>query len=113
MKRNIWIICLVAVLALSLFSCQYNETENDYMNSVKMTAKIVSIGEKIEVEVVEEENGMTGIFWVNVNSNTVILDKNGNRLFALQIGQLVEITYDGKVMMSYPPQISAQKIQLK
>ena len=64
------------------------------MTSVKMTAKIVSIGEKIEVEVVEEENGMTGIFWVNVNSNTVILDKNGNRLFDLQIGQLVEITYD-------------------
>jgi hypothetical protein len=113
MKKNIWIICLVAVLALSLFSCQYNETENDYMNSVKMTAKIVSIGEKIEVEVVEEENGMTGIFWVNVNSDTVILDKNGNRLFTLQIGQLVEITYDGKVMMSYPPQIAAQKIQLK
>lgn len=115
MKRNIWTICLVAVLALSLFSCQYNETENDYMNSVKMTATIVSIGEKIEVEVIENENGMTGIFWVHFSSDTIFLDENGSKisLLSLGVGNEIIITYSGQVMMSYPPQIAAQKIQLK
>ena len=45
----------------------------------------------------------------------VYLDKNGNRTVKafLKVGDTVEITYGGQVMMSYPPQIVALKIQVK
>lgn len=116
MKKRFLFACtiaLAALLALSLFSCQKDDAENNSTDGFVMTAKIIAINDKIEVEVIEEINGMTGKFWVNTSPTTAILDKNGNPLLSLEVGQIVEITFDGKVMMSYPPQIAAQKIQVK
>lgn len=112
MKRFIAFIMIIACAA-AIISCGNEPSEEVNMDGVKMTAKIIAINDKIEVEVIEEINGMTGKFWVNTSPTTAILDKNGNPLLMLEVGQIVEITFDGKVMMSYPPQIAAQKIQVK
>ena len=114
MKRFIVFIIIIAC-ALSIISCGTESSGEANVNGVEMTAKIISINDKIEVEVIENENGMTGIFWVNFSSDTIFLDENGSKisLLSLGVGDEIIITYSGQVMMSYPPQISAKKIQLK
>ena len=122
MKKYIVIIAL-ALIGCSLFACMSdkpsvngdNKVNNDVENIVKMTAIIKNIDDKIEVEVIEGEYGAFGIYWVNIGSDTIYLDENGSSIkkSSLKIGDTVEITYGGQVMMSYPPQIVAQKIQIK
>ena len=113
MKKYI-VLVVFALLACLLFACTVNGG-NKEVEGVKMTAIIKNIDDKIEVEVVEGEYGASGIYWVNVGSDAVILDKNGNRTIKtfLKVGDTVEIIYSGQVMMSYPPQIVALKIQVK
>ncbi len=104
---------ILAVVASLLVSCTPTTEEN--MNTIKMTAKINSITDRLEVEVIEGEYGASGIYWVLFNTNTVFLDKNGNKttVFSLKEGETVEISYGGQVMMSYPPQIVALTVQVK
>ena len=113
MKKYIVAVALLLLVCL-LFSCSSNGGDEN-VEGVKMTAIIKSIDDKIEVDVVEGDYGASGIYWVNVGSDTVYLDKNGNRTVKafLKVGDTVEITYGGQVMMSYPPQIVALKIQVK
>ncbi len=104
---------ILAVAASLLVSCAPPTEEN--MNTVKMTAKINSITDRLEVEVIEGEYGASGIYWVLFNADTVFLDKNGNKTTLLYIkeGDTVEISYGGQVMMSYPPQIVALTVQVR
>ena len=83
-------------------------------NQATMVAKILSIGEKIEVEVIEGEYGASGIYWVITGEETVYEFEDGRGISAnsLKAGDRIEITYSGQVMMSYPPQIVAKKIVL-
>lgn len=113
MKKYIVVLAFV-LLACLLFACSVDgEVEN--VEGVKMTAIIKNIGEKIEVDVIEGEYEVSGIYWVNVGSDTVYLNANGLRISkdTLKVGDKVEITYGGQVMMSYPPQIVALQIQIK
>ena len=119
MKKIILILSILLLFAL-LISCDMGDDEQtmadgDTTENVKMTAVIINIAEKIEVEVIEGEYGASGIYWVNVSSDTIFTDANGNCISAsnLKIGDIVEITYGGQVAMSYPPQISAKQIQIK
>lgn len=113
MKKYI-VVAAFILLACLLLACSV-EGGNKDVEGVKMTAIIKSIDDKIEVDVTEGDYGVSGIYWVNVGSDTVYLDKNGNRTIKafLKVGDTVEITYGGQVMMSYPPQIVALKIQVK
>ena len=113
MKKYIVVVALLLLTCL-LFSC-LNNGGNENVEGVKMTAIIKNIDDKIEVEVIEGEYGASGIYWVNVSSDTVYLNENGNRILksAIKVGDTIEITYGGQVMMSYPPQIVALKIQVK
>lgn len=66
----------------------------------------------IEVEVIESDYAF-GVYWVLTGADTVFLDANGKAIAISDIraGDIVNITYSGQVMMSYPPQIAAHKIQ--
>ena len=77
-----------------------------------MTAEITAIGERIEVEVIENENGMTGPFWVITSEETVYKTADGKTLGRSDLaeGDTVIIYYGGQVMMSYPPQVAATLI---
>ena len=97
-------------------SCALSEEEKN-MQGVKMTAiiKNVNTDTGLEVEVIEGEYGASGIYWVIISKDTVFADANGNRISknSLKVGDTIEITYGGQVMLSYPPQIVAKKIQTK
>ena len=83
-------------------------------NAVVMTAKIDNIFDRIEVSVLESEYAF-GVHWVITSSETEFVSKDGKKITRedLEIGDTVEIVYNGQVMMSYPPQIVARKITVK
>ena len=108
-------VLLVLVLLVSCYDDGVKQTMLDDGTDVKMTAIVKSIGDKIEVEVIEGEYGASGIFWVNYSAETVFVDANDVVVSVsdIEIGDTVIITYGGQVAMSYPPQISAKRIQIK
>ncbi|MBO7292446.1 MAG: hypothetical protein J6V07_00760 [Clostridia bacterium] len=107
---------LLALLCLPLlFSCQGETTPTGTEGDFKMTATVVAIGEKIEVEVISGPYDASGPYWVITGEDTHYRDRNGNKIGRddLAVGDRVEITYGGQVMMSYPPQIVATTITKK
>ncbi len=112
MKR-IYTLIILSLVLLSLPSCdRFVPGDAPDADGVKMTAEIVAIGEKIEVNVIDGEYGASGIYWVITGSDTVYATADGMTIppSALKVGDRIEITYGGQVMMSYPPQIVAKKI---
>lgn len=112
MKR-LTILIILALMLSSLFGCSnFGIDSNDETNRNKMVAKIVAIGEKIEVNVIEDEYGASGIYWVNFSDATRFETDNGDRISIedLEVGDKIAIIYNGQVMMSYPPQIVAKEI---
>lgn len=111
--KKIIILSIIFIILLGIVtSCEPAE-EALNMNGVKMTAIIKNLNGKIEVEVIEDEYNGSGLYWLNVSNETVFADENNEtiRRSELKVGDVVEITYDGKVMLSYPPQIIVLKIQ--
>ena len=76
-----------------------------------MTATVLDIGDKIEVEVLESEYA-SGIYLVITSDETVFLDECGAPIGRgeLKAGDTVRIVYGGQVMLSLPPQIIATEI---
>ena len=118
MKKIILIASVLLILAL-LVSCDTNGgqdmIEEGTQETAKMTAIVNAIGDKIEVEVIEGDYGVSGLYWVNFSSDTVFVDANNQKIGSsdLKVGDIIEITYNGQVALSYPPQIFARKIQIK
>ena len=79
----------------------------------RMKAKITGFGSRIEVDVIEAPY-TSGVHWVITNENTDIKNENGAKIARedLAVGDVVEIEYNGQVMMSYPPQIAALSIKV-
>ena len=79
-----------------------------------MTATVVDTGEKIEVEVIESPFGMTGPFLVITSPETVYLNAENREIARneIRVGDKVQITYGGQVMLSYPPQIVAYELRV-
>ena len=78
---------------------------------LKGIVKSVSDHSQLEVEVIESDYAY-GIYWVHVSDATFV-DADGNSISVndIKAGDTINITYGGQVMMSYPPQIVAYKIQ--
>lgn len=108
-KRMLYTLILLA--AVLLVACQ-GGGEGDGMNDdFRMTATVQSVGDKIQVDVVEAEY-TSGIHWVITAAETEFIGQNGKPIDRadLRPGDTVEIRYSGQVMMSYPPQIVAARI---
>lgn len=106
-KRLIAFVLLLGLLCLS--SCA---GEGEGMQpTFKMKATVQSVGEKIQVEVIEAEY-TSGVHWVITGEKTEYRGTNGEVLTRADIhpGATVEILYNGQVMMSYPPQIVATRM---
>ena len=112
MKRNIYIFALLGALgigALSLLACENSGRGEEFT----MRAEITSFGEgELLVEVIEAPHGNTGPFFVIVSEDTPVFNSSCEKisLSDLTLGDIIEITYGGQVMMSYPPKIAARKI---
>ena len=109
MKKILRVVLLIISLGMLL---SFNEKEKGAESIFKMKAKIENIGEKIEVDAYEGEYA-SGLYWLIVVSHTEFVGKDGEKisLSDLSSGDRIEVTYNGQVMMSYPAQIVALKIQ--
>ena len=108
MKKLI-LVCGMLLSSPMMFACRPAEPSN-----FTMIAQIQSINEKIEVNILTSEF-MSGHCLVITSDQTQFFNSTGNEISKsnLQIGNKIEITYSGQVMMSYPPQIVAYTIKVK
>ena len=117
MRKTALIIFLA--LALCIFcSCEKaenadnanTETPSEYTLVGTVTAK----NTRIELYADETEI-MSGPYSVIINDQTEFCYANGASatLDSVEIGDRVEITYNGQVMLSYPAQIVAQRVVIK
>lgn len=109
MKKRV-IAILSLLLILLLVSCG-GEGENTIQDTFRMTATVENVGERIEVNVTQAEYA-TGVYWVITTDTTEFLNENSGQIVRsnIQVGDTVEILYNGQVMMSYPPQIVALRV---
>ena len=104
------------LIGACLFSCTKAEDPKTdptpEPDGVAMTATVKSVGDRIEVDVVESEY-TSGVHWVITSESTLYLDKSGAAISRSDIraGDTVKIIYSGQVMMSLPPQIVALSIK--
>lgn len=109
-KTAVLLICVIVLTA-----CDAGEVAvGGDMSKVMMTAEIKSVSDRIEVEVIDGEYEVSGIFWVIVADFTEIYGANGSEILPsdLKAGDKIQINYNGQVMMSYPPQIVAHEIKV-
>ena len=108
---NILVLALVAVCVLSCTAEEEPENEPASGGFV-MKARILAIGDRIEVDVIESEYS-SGIHWVITSEQTRVMDEDGEKieLSDLATDDVIEIEYSGQIMMSYPPQIVAISIK--
>ena len=93
-----------------MFSCGSKEKAESF----KMLARINENKNELFVTVIESEYS-EGDFFIIVSENTEYLTKSGEQIRKedLHAGDTVEITYNGQIMLSYPPKVAALKIILK
>lgn len=117
MKFNKILLMLFSLLLLTACSSESGENNGTLDNGKTyfMTARVDRLGEDaIEVTVIEAPHGNSGPFWVLTSDATELLNKSGDGIKRsdLAAGDTVRITWGGQVMMSYPPKISALKIEV-
>ena len=105
--KKFLIVFLTVISLIFITACKEN------MNNFVLKAIVTTVGEKIEVEVIESDYAF-GTYLVITGEQTEFLDVNGNKISKnnLVSGNVIEITYGGQVMMSLPPQIVASKIKI-
>ena len=99
------------LLTLGLLSSCADGESIEGNSDFSMKATVVNVGERIEVDVYEAEYA-EGIYWLVTDENTKAVNEKGKTisLSNINIGDKIEIEYNGQVMMSYPPQVYAIKI---
>lgn len=87
--------------------------ENEIKNEFILTGIVKAKGEHLEIEVINSDYAF-GIYWVLTFDETEFLNKSGEKITKndISIGDMVEITYGGQTMLSYPPQIVAQRVKI-
>ena len=111
MKKTILSIILI-LCQLFLIGCEVTSGMNN--EKFVLTAEVLSVNEKIEVNVIDSDYAF-GVYHVITSNETQFFDRDGNVIdkSSVNVNDVIEITYGGQVMMSYPPQIVASKIVIK
>ena len=107
-----YIALAIVILTLLLAGCQgEGQTPITGDFTLKATVKNVDNIQSIEVEVIESEYA-SGPYIVHTSS-AAFINADGQPLdpSEIAVGDTLQISYSGQVMMSYPPQIVALKIQ--
>lgn len=105
MKKGIIVIIVLFILALIGLGIYLFLNKKDLIDTVQFKAKIVDVSEKtILVDVLETTEG-----FVEGSPVSVHLPEINNYL---EKGHEVNITFNGVVMESYPPQINATKVEV-
>lgn len=109
--KKLSLCILIGAILLLLSACNKNDPLPE---SFTLTATVTELGEKIAVEIIEAPYENSGVFLVITPNDTVYLNSDGGEISRedISVGDRVEITYGGQVMMSYPAQIVASRIQI-
>ncbi len=109
-------LMLIILSAFLLISCEYNNTDDDSIpdGGAKMAGVVTDVGDRIAILVTDEIYNNEPMH-VLVNDKTAFFDSDGNKSTkdSVKVGDKIVVTYSGQVMMSYPGQISAIKIEIK
>ena len=123
MKRIVSLILIFTLLSLSLFGCSAQtggeantgEEEGEGGDSMPFIFRgtVFEVAELLGVEM-EETEFSSGPYHVITGEDTTYFDADGNQTAkdAIKVGDVIEITFSGQVMMSYPPKISAKSIKI-
>ena len=108
MKKTVGLL-IIMICVSALFSCNDGAGESKF----EMKATVTELSEKLEVNVTEAEYA-EGIYWIIISEETEIVNSDGKTVSReeISVGDELIITYNGQVMMSYPPQVAAQKIKI-
>lgn len=108
MKKFLSLI-IVIVLFIFTLGCEGDGVKEEFI----LKANVIKVDKVIEVDVIESDYAF-GVYWVLSSDKTKFLSADGKAIFKsdLKVGDTVEITYGGQVMMSLPPQIVASKIKV-
>ena len=110
MKTKLYVLALLGLIGLGTLAMGGCGKDTEKFT---MRAEITELGEgELLVRVIEAPHGNEGPFFVLISPDTEICAADGGRLSSsdLSVGDTVEITYGGQVMMSYPPKIAAIKV---
>ena len=109
---------ILSLLPLCLLGCSDSVAADGSANPSESTpfvfkGTVTDIGEPLGVEM-EETEFTSGLYHVITGEDTLYFDKNGSPTTreAVKVGSVIEISFGGQVMMSYPPKIIAQSIRI-
>ena len=109
---------LVALLTLTILTSCMADNSGGYGENNEPTfvakATVLELGDKILVDVYEAEYA-SGSYLVIIPEGISIVGKSGENLTRgdIKVGNRLEITYNGQVMLSYPAQIVAHRVVIK
>lgn len=111
MKKLAIIFILICVFPL-FNGCKGDESMQEDQE-FEMIGVVKDINDKIEIDVIESDYAY-GIYWVITFEKTKYVDVNDNEISKgdVQIGDKVEIVYNGQTMMSFPPQVVAYSVKV-
>ena len=112
------LLALLVLPTLLLTACfptpETPEEDRQPTATYQMTATIESLSDPFSVNVTDSVYA-EGIYWLVTDENTAYLAPDGAPIDRadLAVGDTVLITYNGQVMLSYPPQVFALSVQKK
>ena len=115
-------ILALIILAVMLFAvgCQPAENNNgieekNAKGEYVFKGEVTSVSEKkyIVIEIIDSEIAF-GTYHVLIGDTTLFFhaDDSTAERDDIKVGDIIEVAFSGQVMMSYPPQIYAQKIYI-
>ena len=114
--RKFNVLLLIILSSFLLISCDVNNTDDQSIPSggAKMAGVVTDIGDRIAILVTDEVYKDQPMH-ILINDKTTFFDSNENKTTkeSIKVGDSIVVTYSGQVMMSYPGQISAIKIEIK
>ena len=110
--RKFILMIIFLIIVPHIGGCN-NMKEEEEINLFTLKGIVKNVDEKIEVEVIESDYAF-GIYWVITFEETKFINNKGVAITKedLENEDVIKITYNGQVMMSYPPQIVAYEIEL-
>lgn len=116
-------IFAVAILVMMLFAigCQPAENNNgieekNAKGEYVFKGEVTNVSEKkyIVMEIIDSDIAF-GTYHVLVGVTTTFfhMDDSAASRDEIKVGDIIEVAFSGQVMMSYPPQIYAQKIYIQ
>ncbi len=116
--RKTALIIFLALVLLTFCSCENEKNGEDSStlppSEYTLVGTVTAKSTRIELNADETEI-MSGPYSVIINDQTEFCYANGASatLDSVEIGDRVEITYNGQVMLSYPAQIVAHRVVIK